>query len=81
MPNLEMLKMPKICLCQIGIFSTTKILCTKIHIYNKFPVDTGGHWSKIIALVMLNLSLKIFRRSTVLKLVLKFQIKFGDPRP
>ena len=66
---------------RFGIVSPTKILCTKIHIHNKFPVDTSGHWCKIITLNMPNLSLKIFRRSTVLKLVLKFQIKFGDPRP
>ena len=81
MPNLEVLKLPKIWLCQIGILRPTKILCTKIHIYNKFPVDSGGQWCKIITLNMPNLSLKFFRRSTVLKLVLKFQIKLGDPRP
>ena len=43
MPNLEVLKMPKIWLRQIGILSPTKILGTKIHIYKRFPVDTGGH--------------------------------------
>ena len=51
------------------------------HIYNRLLVDTGGHWCKIITSNMPNLSLKIFRRSTVLKLVLKFQNKLGDPRP
>ena len=81
MPNLEVLKMPKIWLRQIGILSPTKILGTKIHIYKRFPVDTGGHWCKIITLNMPNLSLKIFRRSTVIKLVLEFQIKFGAPKP
>ena len=89
MPNLEVLKMP-ICRSQIlgicsisrfGIVSPTKIFCTKIHIYNKFPVNTDGHWCKIITSNKPNLILKIFRTSTVLKLVLKFQIKFGDPRP
>ena len=30
---------------------------------------------------MPNLSLKMFHRSTVLKLVLKFKIKLGDPKP
>ena len=39
MPNLEVLKMPKIWHCQIGILSPTKILCTKIHIYDQFPVE------------------------------------------
>ena len=66
---------------RFGIVSPTKILCTNFHIYNKFPVDTGGHWCKIVTLNMPNLSLKIFRKSTVIKLVLKFQIKLGDPRP
>ena len=65
----------------VGIVSPTKILHTKIHIYNKFPVDAWGHWCKIITPNKPNLSLKIFRRGPVLNLVLKFQIKLGDPRP
>ena len=66
---------------RFGIVSPTKILCTNFHIYTKFPVNTGCHWWKIITLVILNLSLKIFGRSTVIKLVLEFQIKFGAPKP
>ena len=66
---------------RFGIFSPTKLLCTKIPIYNKFPVDTDGHWCKIITSSKPNLILKIFRRSTVLQLLLKFQNKFGNPRP
>ena len=66
---------------RFGIVSPTKILCTNFHICNKFPVDTGCHWCKIITLIMPNLSLKIFRGNTVIKLVLKFQIKFGAPKP
>ena len=36
-------KTPQIHGCQIGNCGSTKMLCTKIHIYNQFPVDTNGN--------------------------------------
>ena len=82
MSNLEVQKMPKIWLCQIGIFSPKNSYAPKFTSKLSFYiVDTGGHWCKILNSKMPNLSLKIFHRSTVLKLVLKFKIKLGDPKP
>ena len=67
--------------CQIGFNSATKMLCTKIIIYNQFPVDTSGNWCKIVITNMFYLTSKIFHLSPVVNLVLKFQNGFGDPKP
>ena len=57
------------------------MLCTKIHIYIKFPVDTDGNWSKIIIRNMIYLISKIFHRSLLVNLLVNFQNGFGDLRP
>ena len=67
--------------CQIGFNSATKMLCTKILIYNQFLVDTGGNWCKNVITNMFYLTSKIFHLSPVVNLVLKFQNGFGDPKP
>ena len=66
---------------RFGYSSATEMLCTKIHTYNHFPVDTDGNWCKIIIANMINLISKIFHWSLVANLVVKFQTKLGDPRP
>ena len=73
--------MPKNQLRQIGTNCPTKMLCTKIHIYNKPPVDTDGCWCQIISRNMFNLSLKIFHWLPLVNSVLKFQIKLGTLKP
>ena len=66
---------------RFGIFRATIMFCTKIHIYNQFPVDTYGHWCQIIITNMYYLILKIFHQLPLVNLVLKFKIGFGAPKP
>ena len=66
---------------RIGTNSATEMLCTKIIIYNQFPVDTSGNWCKIVITNMFYLTSKIFHLSPVVNLLLKFQNGFGDPKP
>ena len=73
--------MPKNQLRQIGTNCPTKMLCTKIHIYNQPPVDAEGYWCQIISRNMFYLSLKIFHQLPLVNSVLKFQIKLGGPKP
>ena len=67
--------------CQIGTNNATKMLCTKILIYIKFPVDMNGNWCKIVIWNMIYLISKIFHTSLLVNMLVKFQTEFGDPRP
>ena len=67
--------------CKFGIYRPTKMLCTKVHIYNQPSVDTGGCWCQIISINIFHLSLKIFHWLSLTNSVLKFQIKSGAPKP
>ena len=66
---------------RFGYSCTTEMLCTKIHIYIKFPVDTNCNWCQIVIENMIYLISKIFHRSLLVTLLVKFQTGFGDPRP
>ena len=73
----------------LAIFSTsrfcysclTEMLCTKIFLYIKFPVDLDGIWCHNEDIDMIYLSSKIFHESLLVNLLVKFQTGFGDPRP
>ena len=80
-PNLNMLKTPQIQGSQIGNFRSTKMLCTKIYIYNQFPVDTNENQCRIGITNGVYLSSKNFHLATVVNLLVKLQIKLGTPKP
>ena len=52
------------------IFRATKMLCTKIHIYNHPPDDTDGHWGQIMSTNTIYLNLKNFHRFPLVNSVL-----------
>ena len=66
---------------RLGVLWTTKMLCTKIHIYNQFPVDTNDNQCKIGIKNVIFLSSKNFHLAIVVNLLAKFQIKLGTPKP
>ena len=65
----------------MGSNSATEMVCTKILIYNQFSVDTNGKQCKIAITNMFYLSSKIFHKSPVVNLLVKFLTGFGDPKP
>ena len=66
---------------RFGVLWTTKMLCTKIHIYNQFPVDTNHNQCRIGIKNVIYLSSKNFHLAIVVNLLAKFQIKLGTPKP
>ena len=66
---------------RFGYSSVTEMLCTKIHIYNHFPVDRDDNWCKIVTANICILIYKIFRRSLLVNLLVKLRIGIGTLKP
>ena len=66
--------------CQIGTNNTTKMLCTKINIYIKFPVDIDGILCHNVDTNMIYLSSKIFHESLLVNMLVNLQAGKGTPR-
>ena len=63
-----------------GIYSPTKMLCTKIHIYDQFPVEWYAYIPKFMCRSASKLSLKILLCRTVVNYLVKLKLKLGTVR-
>ena len=79
LPMLDMLKKLVLGYYKIGNYSPTKMLCTKIHIYNHFLVDWNANQLKSIALNTEKMRSKIFLFSSQTKLPSKPRLSYRHP--
>ena len=73
----------KRCFCgyyKIGYNSPTKMLCTKIYIYDQFPVEWDTYIPKSMCRSASKLSLKILLCRTVVNYLVKLKLKLGTVR-
>ena len=65
---------------RFGYSCLTEMLCTKILLYIKFPVDTDGIWCHNVDLDMIYLNSKIFHETLSVNMLVKLQAGKGTPR-
>ena len=62
------------------MYRPTKMLCTKIHIYDQFPVEWDAYLPKSMCRSAWKLSLKILLCRTVVNYLVKLKLKLGTVR-
>ena len=67
-------------LSNFGMYRPTKMLCTKIHIYDQFSVEWYAYLPKFMCRSAWKLSLKILLRRTVVNYLVKLKLKLGTVR-